>query len=128
MDQQHEERKAMNPTETLVPIALFAMIFGIVYVTITASHRQRMAMIEKGMDPTGMNRKEIPLKGLRNGMLLMAVGLGLYLGYLMDSTMPQYGMNGDMDDTPLPYFIMVMLCGGLALVLHYFIARRKQQG
>lgn len=116
----------MNPTETLVPISLFAAIFGIVYVTITANHRQRMAMIEKGMAPNDMNAKEVPLKGLRNGMLMMAVGLGLYLGYLMDSTMPQYGMNGDMGDTPLPYFIMVLLCGGLSLVLHYFIARRKQ--
>lgn len=40
-------------TEVLLPTALFAMIFGIVYVVTTARHRQRMAMIDKGMDPGG---------------------------------------------------------------------------
>jgi len=118
----------MNPTETLVPIALFAMIFGCVYVGVMAKHRQRIAMIEKGLDPGNLNAKEVPFRSLRNGMFMMAVGLGLFLGYLMDSHMPQYGVNGDIGDTPLPYFIMVLPCGGLALVIHHFIVRRKQQG
>ncbi len=116
----------MNTTETLVPIAMFAMIFGCVYVGVMAKHRQRMAMIEKGLDPGNLNGKEIPFRGLRNGMFMMAVGLGLFLGYLMDTHMVGYGPDGDMGDTPLPYFIMVLLCGGLALVLHHFIVRRKQ--
>lgn len=114
--------------DILIPISLFAMIFGIVYISVTSRHRQRMAMIEKGLDPGNLNAKEVPFRGLRNGMFMMAVGLGLFLGYLMDSNMPQYGVNGDVGDTPLPYFIMVLLCGGLALILHHFIARRKQQG
>ena len=39
----------MNLTALLIPIALFAMVFGIVYIVITASHRQKIAMIEAGM-------------------------------------------------------------------------------
>ncbi|MFZ1687463.1 MAG: DUF6249 domain-containing protein [Flavobacteriales bacterium] len=118
----------MNPTETLVPIAMFAMVFGIVYVTATSRHRQRMAMIEKGLDLDSLKEKEVPFRTLRNGLVLVGVGLGLFFGYLLDSRMPGYGVNGDMGDTPLPYFMMVILCAGLALIAHHLIVRRKQQG
>lgn len=118
----------MQAQEVLVPIAMFAMIFGIVYISITARHRQRMAMIEKGMDPGNLNSREIPFRNLRNGLFMMAVGVGLFLGYIMDTYMVGYGPDGDMGDTPLPYFIMVLLCGGLALLAHHIIVSRKHKG
>ena len=114
--------------EILVPIAICAMIFGIVYIAVTARHRQRMAMIEKGMDLGNLNMKEVPYRNLRNGLFMMAIGLGLFLGYLMDTHMVGFGPDGDMGDTPLPYLIMVLLCGGLALVAHHIIVSRKQKG
>ena len=40
-------------TSILLPTTFFAMIFGNVHVVTTARHRQRMAMIDKGMDPGG---------------------------------------------------------------------------
>lgn len=115
-------------TEIIVPIALFAMIFGIIYVTVTSRHRQRMAMIDKGLDPGNLEGKEIPFRTLRNGLVLIAVGLGLFLGYLMDTHMSGHGSDGDMGDTPLPYFIMVTLCMGIALIMHHLIVQRKQRG
>jgi hypothetical protein len=125
---QHEGRPTMIPaTEILVPIALFALIFGIVYIVITAGHRQRMAMIDKGMDP-GVGGREVPLRGLRNGLFMIGIGTGLFFGYLMDVYMPSSGADGDPGDTPLPYFIMVLLFGGLSLVLHHLIVRRRPQG
>jgi hypothetical protein len=117
----------MPATEIILPLAFFAMVFGIIYIVTTARHRQRMAMIEKGMDP-GLGDREVPLRALRNGLFMIGVGIGLFFGYLMDVNMPSSGTDGDMGDTPLPYFIMVLLFGGLALVLHHFIVRRKQQG
>jgi hypothetical protein len=115
-------------TEVLVPVALFAMTFGIVYILATARHRQRMAMIDKGMDPGGLRDREVPMRGLRNGLFMIGLGLGLFFGYIMDINMPSNGLDGDMGDSPLPYFIMVLLFGGLALVTHHLIVRRKQQG
>lgn len=127
MRQNQKTIFTMEAQEILVPLALFAMIFGIVYISVTARHRQRMAMIEKGMDPGNLAAKEVPYRNLRNGLFMMAVGLGLFLGYLMDTHMVGYGPDGDMGDTPLPYFIMVLLCGGLALVAHHVIVSRKQK-
>jgi hypothetical protein len=112
--------------EVLIPIALFAMIFGVVYISVSSKHRQRMAMIEKGMDPGGAEPGDGTFRNLRNGMLMMGVGLGLLFGYVMDINMPSAGVNGDMGDTPLPYFIMVLLCGGASLIGHHLIVRKKQ--
>ena len=44
--------------EILVPIALFAMIFGIVYVGASTRHKQVMAMIEKGADPALFQKRK----------------------------------------------------------------------
>jgi len=118
----------MNPTEVLVPIAMFATIFGCVYISVMSKHRQRMAMIEKGVDLDTGKEKEVPFRTLRNGLVMVGVGVGLFLGYLLDMRMPGYGLDGDMGDSPLPYFMMVLLCGGLALITHHLIVRRKQQG
>lgn len=122
---QFANTHTMDPAETLIPIALFAGIFGCVYIVVTSKHRQRMAMIEKGMDLGNLSPKDLAFRNLRNGLVLLGVGLGLFLGYLMDVNMPQSGMDGDMGDTPLPYFIMVFLCAGAALIAHHFIVRKK---
>lgn len=110
----------MNMESVLVPIALFASVFGVLYVYLTARHRQRMALIEKGATVADLRE---PYWSLKLGMLGIGVGIGLLLGYLLDT----YVMVGAEDD-PLPYFIMVTVCGGAALIGHYFIVRRKQQG
>lgn len=117
----------MNSEEILVPIAMFAMIFGIIYISVTAKHRQRMAMIDKGMDPGNLNEKAIPFRDLRNGLFLVGIGLGLFFGYLMAQMMQSNDPNASTDN-PLPYFIMVALFGGASLVAHHLIVRRKQQG
>lgn len=116
----------MLPEEVLVLISMFATIFGIVYITVTSKHRQRMAMIDKGMDPGMLREREVPFRTLRNGLVLVGAGLGLFFGFLIDSTMPDYGVNGDMGDTPLPYFMMLLLCSGLALIAHHFIVKRQK--
>ncbi len=61
----------------LVPVALFAMIFGIVYL----SKRERMAMIERGMDPRRYKSQSAPYDTLKGGLLFIGAGFGLFLAY-----------------------------------------------
>jgi hypothetical protein len=117
----------MNPTEVLIPIAMFAVIFGIVYISVTSKHRQRMAMIEKGLDPGNLKDRDSGFNNLRNGLFLFGIGLGLFLGHLVARVMPaQPDPNDPTPENPLPYFMMVLLCAGAALIAHHFIVRRKQ--
>jgi len=108
--------------EVLVPLIVFASIFGIVYVAISAQHEQRMAMIDKGVSPNDLIAKKDPNRSLKFGLLGLGVGLGLLLGYLLGT----YVM-GDYADNPLPYLIMVSICGGAALLTHYSIVQKKDR-
>ncbi|MEX2485691.1 MAG: DUF6249 domain-containing protein [Brumimicrobium sp.] len=71
----------MNLVSLLIPIALFAMIFGIVYIAITASNRQKIAMIEAGMNPNDKDEDEF--SPWSNGYLFVFVPLGIILGNVL---------------------------------------------
>ena len=73
--------------EILIPISLFAAIFGMVYLYFSTRNKERLALIEKGADASIFNI------GKRSGsawkvvviniaFLLMGIGLGLFLANL----------------------------------------------
>jgi len=103
----------------LIPLSMFAMVFGIVYLR----NRERMSMIERGMDP----RINKPKKSGYNtftltwGLLLMGAGVGLFLAYLLDHTL---FASVDRDtDNPAIYFALIAICGGAGLFLSYKIEK-----
>lgn len=102
----------------LVPIAMFALIFGIVYLR----NRERMAMIERGMDPRSegkpINRNAV----LTTGMLLIGAGFGLFIAYILDSTLPWVN---ERDNNPALYFALIALFGGLGLFTAYLIEKKE---
>jgi hypothetical protein len=78
----------MGP-QVLVPLSLFAMIFGIVYLIYSTRNRERLALIEKGVDAS------IFLKGEGKGVpawkifvvnlafLLIGSGVGIFVALLI---------------------------------------------
>lgn len=110
----------MNPTEALVPIAMFAMIFGCVYVGVSSKHRQRMAMIEKGSLPTPDEIKRQGHTVFAVALLALALGLGIAIGWAVDEQFfPERGGE------PAPYFISILICCGAALVYFHTWRERK---
>ena len=93
----------------LVPLGFFAMIFGIFYIR----NRERMAMIERGMDPR-LNLPQ-PHTNLKWGLLLIGCGLGLFLAYLIDATI----LHHEGEENPAIYFSLIAIFGGLGLLLSY---------
>ena len=85
--------------QILIPISLFLMIFGVFYLIYSTRNRERMALIEKGVDAS------IFLKGRSNGVpswkiiilntafLLIGIGLGFFIALFL-STYTQ--MNSDV--------------------------------
>jgi hypothetical protein len=102
----------------LVPIAMFAMIFGIVYLY----KRERMAMIERGMDPRGYKPQSAPYQNLKWGLLLIGAGLGLCLAYILDRSVFHD------DDNPAMYFGLIAIFGGLGLFISYLIEKKEVLG
>jgi len=107
-------------TEILVPIAFFAAAFGIVWVIFSARNRERMAMIEKGVDPKEfLSAGKVNTYGiLKWALLLVGVGLGLFIGNLFQAYTQL--------DEEAAYFASALLFGGLGLVLAFVITKKGQ--
>jgi hypothetical protein len=107
----------------LIPIVLgtgaFAMIFGIFYLY----KRERMAMIERGMDPRRYKPRSAPYQNLKWGLLLIGVGVGLFLAYILDNTVFAH-MSTD-DGNPAVYFSLIAVFGGLGLFISYLIEKKE---
>ena len=105
----------------LIPIfttlGFFSLIFGITYLR----NKERMAMIERGMDP----RLQIDKPGSRNyvlttAMLLIGCGIGLFLAFFIErNALPE-----DADATAI-YFAMLAFFGGLGLLAAYLIEKKE---
>ena len=94
----------------LIGLGAFAMIFGLRYL----DNKERMAMIERGMDPRlKQKRTSRPLQTLKWGLLISGVGLGLFLAYFLDN----YALGGQENEAI--YFGLIALFGGLGLILSY---------
>ncbi len=100
--------------EFLIPIALFAMIFGIVYLFVR--RKERLTLIEKGMDASIFETHKNGLSSLKWGLLFVGIGIGILLG----RTLVTYFYI----DEPAAYFAMICLFGGIALILYYILSVR----
>ncbi|MVN20122.1 DUF6249 domain-containing protein [Mucilaginibacter arboris] len=104
----------------LVPLALFALIFGIIYLR----NKERMAMIERGMEPDNRlprQRQSNPAFSLTFGLLLIGSGLGLFIAYMID----HFALSDE--NSPAIYFSLIAFFGGLGLFVSYLIERKANQ-
>ena len=104
----------------------FALSFGIVYM----KRRERMAMIERGMDPRlyeedkSAKRAPAPYGTLKWGLLLTGAGLGLLISVILVTTC----LSGMDDDTkPGVYFGLIAIFGGLGLITSFLIEKKSYE-
>ena len=103
----------------IVPLAVFAMIFGIVYVIVTARNRERMSLIEKGADPKLFESIKKTSSGgiLKWGLLLIGIGLGIFTAAMLVSSGLEEGAA---------YPAMICLFGGAGLLLSYKMEQKSE--
>ncbi|HAL57119.1 MAG TPA: hypothetical protein DCP63_11770 [Bacteroidetes bacterium] len=109
--------------EFLIPVFLFGGTAAVLVVYFNNRHKERMAMIEKGVSPAefkGTPLREMlranPLSSLKWGLLTMFVGIGLMVGTFLERSLYWH-------DSVYPACMLIF--GGLALILFYWIASRK---
>ena len=104
--------------EIIVPVALFASIFGIVYIVVSARNKERLALIDKGLDANMLHIKTNThgrYDALKIGLFLIGLAVGLLLGNVLESY--------TRIQEEVAYFSMVMLFGGLSLIVYYLIMK-----
>ncbi len=110
------------------PAAVIFIIFGsvgfVVYTWVSARHKERMSMIEKGVRPADFKMspmtdffKPSPLSSLKWGLLAFSVGLGLITANILD----QYYYFHDS-----VYVASMLIAGGIGLMVFYIICSKKE--
>ena len=113
----------MNNFEGIV--ALFVPIVGIIglFTMIIAlrsyQYKERMAMIERGMNPADLKiwsqRRNDPYRGVRLACTAVGIGVGLFIGNVLRSTdFDVFNRSGIVAG-------LTFVCGGLGLLIGFFI-------
>jgi len=108
-------------------IGAFAMIFGIRHL----SNKEKMAMIERGIDPGLQRATPKPFLSLKFGLLLVGLGLGLIVALITSNAvlpshqpgLPTIGDNRGDQEAAI-YFGCIGIFGGLGLIISYFVEKK----
>jgi hypothetical protein len=108
--------------DILVPIVLFGVIFGIVYIVVSARHKERMVMIEKGADPSLFKSQQLKFSRyntFKYGLLLVGIAIGIIIGGLVDAS--------DVVNEETAYFSSILFFGGLALIVAFLLRNKLEK-
>ena len=94
-----------------VPIGFFLALFAILYVYWTTRTKERLALIEKGVD-AGIFKGECSKYALLKwGIFMIAVAVGVVSGFALSTVMNEV----------VAFFTMILLAGGIGLIIAYKI-------
>jgi FtsH-binding integral membrane protein len=103
--------------DIVIPIVAMAVTFGIVFVIVSARNREKMAMIEKGINPKDFISGRPSVYGIiKWALLLGGIGLGLFLGSLLE-TYTEISHEA-------AYFACALFFGGLGLAVAFMITKK----
>jgi len=111
----------MDSLGILIPFAFFALVFASLYVYLITRNKERLALIERGADPTLFKQKSEAGSGYGNfkfGLFLIGIALGILAGYFLN--------DAGMDEGPA-FFSMIFLFGGIGLVVSFLLQGRFEK-
>jgi hypothetical protein len=106
----------MGPLVILLIVAF--PICGLIGYYIKTKNQERLKLIEKGINPDdGLSISDYHIQSnLKNGILFISLGLGLFIGHLLV-------LNFSQLDNLITYATMLLIFGGIGFLINYFIIR-----
>ena len=111
--------------EAIITVSLFLMIFGIFYLFLSTRNKERLALIEKGVDA------RIFIKGksatnnigktiiLNLALLLMGIGIGVFIGLILST-------YTSMDNGGI-YPAAIFTMAGVGLLIGFYMTKKLDQ-
>ncbi|WP_299530075.1 DUF6249 domain-containing protein [Ulvibacterium sp.] len=111
-----------------VIIAIALSVFGIAYTFFTYRNKERMALIESGIDieyfRLKTQRQNIML--LSFGLIFIGFALGILSGFFFEKYLLENYNPKDYRNYPQAYLSMITLFMGMAMLVAYFINRKMK--
>jgi len=113
--------------EGLIPLTAIIFVFGIpgviIFWYIYIRHKERTKLMDMGLSPQeakeyfreSERKPKNPYASLKWGILMTMIGIGLFIGILLDEMGFKDSLTG----------VMVLLFGGLGFLIYYFVIRKK---
>jgi energy-converting hydrogenase Eha subunit G len=100
----------------VVPVAFFLALFAILYVYYTTRTKERLALVEKGMDANifKIDPAQSRLSLVKWGIFLIGLSVGVITGYILSRSINEV----------IAFFTTILLFGGVALIAAYFITEK----
>ncbi|MFC1561164.1 DUF6249 domain-containing protein [Candidatus Latescibacterota bacterium] len=98
----------------LASLIFFVLIAVLIFLYIMAKQKERIVLIEKGIDITKINSKKyVHYTNMRIGILLIALAIGLIVGYIFTSIT---NMN-----VYIIYAVSLLMCEGIGFLIYYYM-------
>jgi len=99
-------------SEILASLIFFVVIAILIFLYIMARQKERMLLIEKGIDITKLHSKKYAhYTNMRIGILLIALAVGLIAGYIVTSTT---NIN-----VYITYAVSLLIFEGIGFLIYY---------
>ena len=110
--------------DTLIPITLFIVMFGIFYLFLSTRNKERLALIEKGADAgifmKGKNGSGVGKIIILNlALLLMGIGVGVFIALLLST---YTSLNRDAI-----YPATIFMMAGLGLFIGFYMTKKLEK-
>ncbi len=103
----------------LIPIISVLVTGAVIIYAIWTQNKERLAMIEKGIDPLKFSRRPANQKTVAKwGMLFVGIALGIIVGALL--------IHYTTLSEPALMFSSIIFFGGISLLIFYFTIGQKK--
>lgn len=102
---------------TMILMVVFGFLLSAIYLLVR--RKERMALLEKGVEPSFFISKKTSSTTLKFGMLFTGVAIGILLGNILEFSTKL--------DEEVAYFSMIFLFGGIGLILNYIIEKKNEE-
>lgn len=97
-----------------VPLSFFLALFAILYVYWTTRTKERLALIDKGVDASVFKSDCNKFALVKWGIFLIFAAVGVFTAHLLSQVFNEVAA----------YFTMILFFGGLGLIIAYIITEK----
>jgi hypothetical protein len=97
-----------------VPLAFFLALFAILYVYWTTRTKERLALIDKGLDASVFKTDCNKYALVKWGIFLIFTAIGVFTAHLLAQVFNEVAA----------YFSMILFFGGVGLIVAYFVTSK----